>query len=234
MGLLDRVDILALLQREQYWIKKLKIIAPFGLNKRREISLPFHLLYNLLTKQLKLTNLLKPSMKNSDYKDLAPYSDINLCLHIKEIKTSKTCLYQYLKNNLPHSWACAIPFMTLLSMFRYILSKLSKCKHFLVTITTFSMPEISCKCVIWADSSLKRNCLSENSDINFSESEIPWIHSLQMLELKCFLLFFVWKLFRKEYMLMILGALVEICLNTIVISLTFKYIFRNEMKQITS
>ena len=37
MGLLDRVDILALLQREQYWIKILKTIAPFGLNKRREI-----------------------------------------------------------------------------------------------------------------------------------------------------------------------------------------------------
>lgn len=40
MGLLDRVDILALLQREQYWIKKLKTIAPFGLNKRREIPPP--------------------------------------------------------------------------------------------------------------------------------------------------------------------------------------------------
>ena len=40
MGLLDRVDILALLQREQYWIKKLKTIAPFRLNKRREIPPP--------------------------------------------------------------------------------------------------------------------------------------------------------------------------------------------------
>ena len=40
MGLLDRVDILALLQREQYWIKKIKTIAPFGLNKRREIPPP--------------------------------------------------------------------------------------------------------------------------------------------------------------------------------------------------
>ena len=41
MGLLDRVNILALLQREQYWIKKnLKTIAPFGLNERREIPPP--------------------------------------------------------------------------------------------------------------------------------------------------------------------------------------------------
>ena len=39
-GLLNRVDILALLQRKQYWIKKLKTIAPFGLHKRREIPPP--------------------------------------------------------------------------------------------------------------------------------------------------------------------------------------------------
>ena len=97
MGLLDRVDILAFLQREQYWIKKLKTIAPFGLNKRREIPLPFHLLYNLVTKQLILKNLLKTSMKNSDYKDLAPSSDINLFLHTKEIKSSKNAYISILK-----------------------------------------------------------------------------------------------------------------------------------------
>ena len=61
-----------------------------------------------------LTNVLKPSMKNSDYKDLTPSLDINLCLHTKETKTSKTFLYQHLKNNLPHSGVHAILFMTLL------------------------------------------------------------------------------------------------------------------------
>ena len=46
MGLLDRVDILALLERD--WIKKLKTIAPFGLNKKIEIPppIPFALQFN--------------------------------------------------------------------------------------------------------------------------------------------------------------------------------------------
>ena len=46
MVLLDKVDIHTLLEREQYWIKKLKTIALFGLNNRREIppTIPFVLL----------------------------------------------------------------------------------------------------------------------------------------------------------------------------------------------
>ena len=102
MSLLDRVDIIALLQMEQYWIKKLKTIAPFGLKKRREIPPPIPFALQFSDQAADIKNLLKPSMKNSDYKDLAPSSDINLCLHTKEIKTSKACLYQHLKNNLSH------------------------------------------------------------------------------------------------------------------------------------
>ena len=46
MGLQDRVDFIALLEREQYWIKKIKTIAPR--NKRRELppTISFALQYS--------------------------------------------------------------------------------------------------------------------------------------------------------------------------------------------
>ena len=43
MGMLDKADELQLLQREQFWIKKLKTLAPKGLNLRQELPPPIPL-----------------------------------------------------------------------------------------------------------------------------------------------------------------------------------------------
>ena len=40
MGLLDKIDLLTLLQREQFWIRKLNTMTPYGLNKRNELPPP--------------------------------------------------------------------------------------------------------------------------------------------------------------------------------------------------
>ena len=47
-GQIDKADEIHLFQREQYWMKKLNSLYPFGLNKRQEIPppIPFIITFN--------------------------------------------------------------------------------------------------------------------------------------------------------------------------------------------
>ena len=57
MDLLNKVDILALLQREQYWIKT---IAPIGLNQTREMPPPITFALHFGDQAANINKLVKP------------------------------------------------------------------------------------------------------------------------------------------------------------------------------
>ena len=48
LGLLDNADQVRLYQREQFWMKRLRTLAPHGLNKRNELPppIPFCMKFN--------------------------------------------------------------------------------------------------------------------------------------------------------------------------------------------
>ena len=92
MGLLDRVDILALLQREQYWIKKLNIIAPFGLNKRREIPHPFPLDRQLSDQAADINKLVKTFYEKLGLQRFGPFLRYQFVSAYKRNKNLKDML----------------------------------------------------------------------------------------------------------------------------------------------